>query len=142
NPGWALAVDSATFIVSGILRAQMRIARTDRPPRTHLLTDIREGWGEFRSRTWVWVMVASFGFFQLTLFPALLVLGPVVAKAHLGGPGAWAAILSSQGIGSLAGGAIALRYHARRPIVAATLFCVPMGLVLLLLGVAAPVLLP
>jgi hypothetical protein len=139
NPGWALAVDAASFIVSGILRAQMRIARTARPPRTHLLTDIRDGWSEFLSRTWLWVMVSSFGFFQLTLFPALLVLGPVVATAHLGGAGAWGAILAFQAGGSVIGGLLALRLRPKRPLVAGCLLMTPTAGFLALLGAAAPV---
>jgi hypothetical protein len=103
-----------------------------------MIRELREGWGEFISRTWLWTMVASFGFFQLSLFPALLVLGPVVAKDHLGGAGAWALILSFQGAGALFGGLLALRLHFSRPLVAATLLCLPIAGVLALLGAAAP----
>jgi MFS family permease len=139
NPGWALAGDAASFFIAAALQLQLRIAHAERPPRTNVLRELREGWTEFVSRTWLWTMVASFGFFQLTLFPAMLVLGPTVAKTHLGGAGAWAAILSSQGIGGLAGATLAMRYHARRPLVAATLLCLPIAVLLLLLGAAAPV---
>ena len=82
-------------------------------------------------------MVASFGLFQLTLFPALLVLGP--SESHLGGAGAWGLILAFQGVGSIFGGLSALREQLRRPLVAATLLCVPIALLLALLGAAAPV---
>src|SRR5262249_14047192 len=85
NPGCALAVDAATFFVTASLQFQLRIAPSERSERTHIFHELREGWAEFTSRTWLWTMVASFGLFQLTLFPALLVLGPSVAKAHLGG---------------------------------------------------------
>jgi hypothetical protein len=104
-----------------------------------MLHELREGWTEFASRTWLWTMVASFGLFQLTLFPALLVLGPTVAKSHLGGAGAWGVILAFQGVGSIFGGLVALRLHPRRPLVAATLLCLPIALMLALLGAAAPV---
>ena len=56
-------------------------------------------------------IVASFAFFQLTFFPALLVLGPYVAKTRLGGPGAWGAILAVEAAGALVGGLLALRVH-------------------------------
>jgi Transmembrane secretion effector len=139
NPGWALAADAASFIVSGLLRAQMRIARTGRPQRARLLNDLRDGWGEFTSRTWVWVMVASFGFFQLTLFPAMLILGPVVAKEHLGGAGAWGAILAFQAAGSVAGGLLALRLRPERPLLVSCILMVPTAGFLALLGLAAPI---
>jgi predicted MFS family arabinose efflux permease len=139
NPGWALAADAATFFVTAGLQLQLRIPKAERPPRTRMLHELREGWSEFASRTWLWTIVGSFGLFQLTLFPALLVLGPVVAKAHLGGAGVWGIILAFQGAGSILGGLIALRLHPRRPLVAATLLCVPIALMLALLGAAAPV---
>jgi hypothetical protein len=103
-----------------------------------MIRELREGWSEFASRTWLWSMVASFGFFQLSLFPALLVLGPVVAETHLGGAGAWGLILAFQGAGALFGGLMALRLHFSRPLVAATLLCLPIAGVLALLGAAAP----
>jgi hypothetical protein len=139
NPGWALAVDAATFFVSAAFCAQLRIAESERPKRSHMIHELREGWSEFASRTWLWTIVASFGFFQLTLFPALLVLGPIVAKTQLGGPSAWGLILAFQGVGSVVGGVLALRLHPRRPLVASTLLCLPIAGVLALLGASAPV---
>jgi hypothetical protein len=139
NPGWALAADATTFLISGLLRAELRIGPADRPERRSLLVDLHEGWGEFKSRTWVWAMVASFGFFQLTLFPAMLVLGPVIAKAHLGGAGAWGAILAFQAAGSVIGGLVALRFAPRRPLLASCFLMLPTAGFLALLGAAAPV---
>jgi MFS family permease len=139
NPGWALAGDAASFFVMAALYLQLRIAPTERPPRTRMLHELREGWSEFAARSWLWTMVASFGLFQLTLFPALLVLGPTVAKFHLGGAGVWGLILAFQGVGSIIGGLVALRLHPSRPLVAATLLCVPTALLLALLGAVAPV---
>jgi len=43
------------------------------------------------------------------------VLGPVVAREHLGGPAAWGAITAAEGVGLIAGGIISLRYTPRRP---------------------------
>ena len=139
NPGWALAADAASFVVCAVLYAQLRIAASDRPPRTRMVHELREGWSEFTARTWLWTMVLSFGLFQLTLFPALLVLGPTVAKQQLGGAGAWGAILAFQGAGSIAGGLLALRLRPRRPLLAATVLCIPIALLLALIGAAAPV---
>jgi MFS family permease len=137
NPGWALMADAASFGASALLRLRMRIASADRTPRTRLLHELREGWGEFVARTWLWTIVASFGLFQLTLFPAMLVLGPVVAKTHLGGAGAWGAILASQAVGSVVGGLAALRVRPRRPLLVATLLTLPIAGFLAILGLAA-----
>ncbi|HEY6961971.1 MAG TPA: MFS transporter [Gaiellaceae bacterium] len=139
NPGWALAADAASFFVVASLQFRLRIAASERPERTRMLHELRVGWGEFTARTWLWTMVASFGLFQLTLFPALLVLGPTVAKTDLGGAASWGLILAFQGVGSIFGGLSALRLQPPRPLVAATLLCVPIALLLALLGAAAPV---
>ena len=104
-----------------------------------MLHELREGWSEFVARRWLVTMVVYFGLFQLTMFPALLVLGPTVAKEHLGGAGAWGLILACQGVGSILGGMIALRLRPRRPLIASTLLCAPMAVMLVLLGAAAPV---
>ena len=42
-------------------------------------------------------------------------LGPQIARLSLGGPGAWAAIVVALGVGSIAGGVIALRARPRHP---------------------------
>ena len=139
NPGWALLVDATTFVASGLLRSQLRIVGAVRAASAGLVGDLLNGWHEFVSRTWVWVMVASFGFFQLSLFPAELVLGPVVAKTHLGGAGAWGAILAFQAAGSVVGGMLALRLRPARPLLASTLMMLPTAAFLALLGAAAPV---
>src|SRR5215212_4221811 len=80
------------------------------------LTELREGWREFRSRTWLWVdglysALAN----ALTLAP-LFALGPVVAQRELGGASAWATIVTFAGVGALAGGALAIRVKPERPL--------------------------
>lgn len=139
NPGWALAVDAATFFVAAALRQQMRLAPSTPRTRQPMWHELREGWSEFTSRSWVWAMVAGFGFFQLSLFPSLLVLGPVVAKHHLGGAGPWGVILAFQSVGSVVGGLLAMKLRPRRPLVAALVVVLPVAAELALLGAAAPV---
>jgi MFS family permease len=137
NPGWALAADAGSFIISAALRLQLRLTEVERQPRTRLWRELSEGWAEFRARTWCWTMVSSFGLFQLTLFPSLLVLGPVVARNDLGGAGSWGAVLSSQAAGSVVGGLVALHIRPSRPLVASALLTVPTSLLLALLGIPA-----
>jgi MFS family permease len=140
SPGWALAADAASFGASALLLAAMRLPmRTVRVAGASVLGDLRDGWQEFTSRTWVWVMVVSFGLFQMTLFPALVVLGPYVAKTELGGASAWGTILAFQAVGAIIGGLVALRVRPGRPLVASALLAVPMAGMLALLGGAAPV---
>jgi predicted MFS family arabinose efflux permease len=113
--GWALAIDATTFAVSAFFLAQLRLPPQVTLPPQSFLRDLREGWHEFSSRTWVWVIViaASIGNMMSSVF---IVLGALVAKTSLGGPRAWAVILASLGVGSLIGGFVALRVRVRRPL--------------------------
>jgi hypothetical protein len=139
GPGWAFAVDSATFVVSAAFLAALRIERELREARTRFVADLVEGWREFTSRTWVWVSVTHFAFFHLLVLAPFWVLAPIVAEEELGGAGAYATILSAMGIGAILGGLLALRVEPKRPLATAfvlILFEVP---VYLTLAAAAPV---
>jgi predicted MFS family arabinose efflux permease len=138
SPGIALAIDAASFAGAALLLARIRI-----PPRAataehpHFLRELREGWREFTSRTWLWSTVVIFGIgnFFFMFWP---VLGPTVAKEHLGGAGAWAKILVANGIGAVVGGAFALRYRPKLPLVACVLWPMLMCIQLLTLALQTP----
>ncbi len=138
QPGWALAADALTFAVSAVLLIRIDLPRTLRATGRSILADFRDGWNEFVSRSWLVAIIIAFGLFQLTYFPALLVLGPYVAKHDLGGAGAWGTILSLEAAGALAGGFLALRVRFSRPLIATMLLVLPAGIVLVLLGLSAP----
>ncbi len=137
-PGWALAADAVTFTLSAIFLVQIDLPRALRMSGRNVLTDFRDGWREFTSRPWLVAVVSYFGVFQLTYFPALLVLGPYVAKRDLGGAKAWGTILAFEAVGALLGGILALRLRFARPLLATILLSVPAGVVVLLLGLSAP----
>jgi MFS family permease len=80
-----------------------------------MLTELREGWSEFRSHTWLWVIVAEFCVVMMAWYGAFSVLGPVVARAHLGGAAAWGAITAADAFGLITGGLVSLRFTPRRP---------------------------
>ena len=80
-----------------------------------MLTELREGWTEFRQHTWLWATVIQFCLVMMAFNGGFLVLGPVVARAHLGGAAAWGAISASDACGLIAGGLVSLRYTPRRP---------------------------
>ncbi len=115
GPGWALAVDAVSFGVSAFYLAQLRLPTQEKLPRQSFLADLHEGWREFSSRTWVWVIVlaASIGNMMTSVFA---VLGALISKESLGGPLAWTLIIASLGVGSLIGGFASLRIHVRRPL--------------------------
>jgi hypothetical protein len=138
TPATAISVDAATFFVSAALISSMRLAPALRGATKSIIGDLHDGWREFITRPWAVAMVASFGFFQLSYFPALLVLGPLVAKNQLGGPGAWGLILAVESAGAVIGGLFALRLRFSRILVASELFVLPAGLLLAALAVPLP----
>jgi MFS family permease len=104
-----------------------------------MFADLREGWQEFRSRTWIWVIVSQFSVFHLLVLPPLFVLGAVVSKNDYGGPRAWAVALTANGLGAVAGGLVALHVRVRRPLLVATVGTLGLGLFLTALALRAPV---
>jgi hypothetical protein len=135
---WAITADSVSFLASAALIASMHLAPTVRMVSKSIVGDLREGWQEFIERSWVVAMVISFGLFQLTYFPALLVLGPLVAKEELGGAGAWGTILAVESAGAVLGGLFALRVKFDRPLVACQLLVLPAGVLLATIAVPLP----
>ena len=107
-------------------------------PRPSLWREAREGWAEFRSRTWLWVTTVQFAMFNMITWAPYLVLGPVLAHDYLGGARAWGLIMGANGAGAVAGGLAALGRRPRRPLVVATLATFGYPVPCLLLALRAP----
>ena len=132
SPGWAILIDGVTYLLSVVSLALIRIDWQSVEQSEPFIALLRQGWREFWSRTWLWVIVIEFSLVN-ALFASFLVLGPVVAKQSLGGATAWGTILAAGGVGSVIGGIVMLKIHPRRPLLIATLstlvFPVPLFLV-------------
>ncbi len=139
SPGWGLAFDSVTFLASGAFLLALRITPTKLQARRSTLTELREGWRAFSSRRWLWASVLFFTLYIALVYAPWQVLGPVVAREHLGGAAAWAAISASLGAGAVAGGLLGMRWRPRLPLrVAFLVFLVSGPALLVLLGAHAP----
>ncbi len=138
GPGWALAVDAATFGISAAFLARLRLPERAARAAVSFLDDLREGWTAFRSRRWVWTFVAAAGIVNL-LWGAWSVLGPVLADRDLGGAAAWGSILAAMGVGAVAGSLLAIRAAPRRPLVVSSLSIGMVATPLALLAAGAPV---
>jgi MFS family permease len=136
--GWAIAIDGATYAVSAVCLARLHLAAQAPPPRESFAAQLRTGWTEFRSRTWLWVIVVQFGLFGLLSYAPFVVLGAVIADRTLGGATAWGLILAAQGGGSIVGGLAVLRARPRRPLVVATLGTFTFAGPVALLALGAP----
>jgi MFS family permease len=139
SPGWAVAVDAATFAVSAATLVFLRLPTHVRSLPQRFLRDLADGWKEFTSRTWVWVTVVVAGALGNFFTAALTALGPAVAKEHLGGAGAWAATIAGLGAGALAGAVLVLRLHGHRPLVAASFGWMLLALPSLAVAFLAPI---
>jgi predicted MFS family arabinose efflux permease len=119
--GWAIAVDAATFAVSAVCLGLLRL-----PPGTvpsgpwRVLSGLHTGWREFRSRSWVWSMIATASLSNM-LYAVFTVLGPVLSERELGGRGAWGLVIASFGAGAVLGSTAGVWLRPRRPLRTASL---------------------
>ncbi len=148
GPAAVVAADAASFAASvlalGLLRmpapAPAEAPGAARRAHRSLLGDMGEGWAEFRSRTWVWVVSVQFAFFNLITWAPWMLLGPVMGRAYLGGAAVWGAIMAVQGAGAIVAGLGSLGRRPRRPLVIATIgtFCYALPDIPMALHAAAP----
>ncbi|MGN9843540.1 MFS transporter [Nonomuraea sp. H19] len=138
--GWALTASGVMFAAAGVLITLLRLTPGERPQgeQHSVLADLRDGWREFRSRQWLWVVVAQFSLLVMAIQAGHGVLGPLWAKENQGGPLAWSAFLAGEAIGMIAGVLFSIRLRPSRPILVAVLLCLPTALPYVLLGLDAP----
>jgi MFS family permease len=139
NPGIVFVVDAATFAVSATSLAMLRLPRSRREgERQSFLADLKGGWHELVTHTWLWVIVAWASTFLCIVIAPFMTLGPVVAKESLGGAAAWGLIAAGWGAGALGGGLLALRWKPSRPMLACTLLVLLIAPSVALLALRAP----
>ncbi len=136
--GWALIVAGLLYGVATALSVLLPRGGTLAEPGESPLRQLRDGWGEFRSRQWLFICVFQWAVMLMVLQASHGVLGPVVAKAELGGASGWTVVLSGEALGAILGVGVALLWRPRRPILVATLLTFTAAAPQLLLGVSAP----
>jgi MFS family permease len=139
GPGWALAADSASFLVAAALLVRVRASNAPPTQRQSFWAELAAGWRTVVSTRWLCVSLVQFGLIQLVVLGPLYVLGPWVAQQALGGADVWGLILTAFGVGNLVGSLVAFRTRPRRPLQA--LFAVSMLFapsLFLLAGAAQP----
>ncbi len=142
GPGWAFGLDAVTFAISAMCLSGIRVASKAEAAvdaGDSVFEDLREGWREFRQRTWLWVIVLEFAALNALVFAPFYVLGAAIADQALGGAAAWAVILTAAGAGQLAGGLLALVCRPDRPLLVGTMLLVSWAAPLLLLAYGASV---
>ncbi|GAA1259938.1 MFS transporter [Sphaerisporangium rubeum] len=115
GPGWAMTVCGVGLFGTVPLLLAIRAGGAQGVPGTGMLRELRDGWSEFVSHTWLWAIVAQFAVVLMAWYGGFQVLGPAVAKAHLGGPAAWGLITAAEAAGLIVGGLASLLFTPRRP---------------------------
>jgi MFS family permease len=139
SPGTALAVDAVTFLVSAafLWRIKAPGVRSEEEEGEPFLFELRHGWREFSSRSWMVAVVLGAAVTNAIFFPVFQVLGPTVARESLGGSSAWALIAAMWGAGGLLGGVVALNIRPRRPLLLSESFILLFSIPVVLLAIPA-----
>ncbi|WP_406447402.1 MFS transporter [Streptomyces sp. NBC_00876] len=141
--GTVYAIDAGTFVLSALCLALIRLAPkgafpqadSESPGGSSLRRDLRRGWFEFRSRTWMWAVILIWVGYGVLLFGPLVPLSSALIGARLG-PNAYGLAVSFLGVGTVLGGLLALRLRPARPLAAGATamalftvlpFCVALG---------------
>ncbi|MGY0230762.1 MFS transporter [Longispora urticae] len=112
---WAFAVDGATFAVSIVTLLAIPLPRVARSEAAQgVFREAVEGIRAVWKRPWVAVIMAQ-GTVQVVIgFAPFTVLLPIVALDRYGASG-YGTLAFFQGVGSILGGLLILRYRPRRP---------------------------
>lgn len=116
SPGAVFAAHAATYGISALCLLVLRLppARPGSQPHSDgFRADLVQGWREFRSRTWLWGVIAVFGVLMITTTgPTVPLVATLVVQEH--GSGAYGLVNSALGAGTVLGGLLALRLRPRR----------------------------
>ncbi|HEX4787105.1 MAG TPA: MFS transporter [Actinospica sp.] len=140
GPGWSLTICGVGMLGTLPLLASLQAKANERPEHheANLRRELREGWQEFVKHAWVWGTVIEYLIANACWYGGLLVLGPVVAKAHLGGPAAWGWLNAAFSVGLILGGVLALRFMPKRPMLWVTTLAIPLGVACWAVGALWP----
>ncbi|MFE9444114.1 MFS transporter [Streptomyces sp. NPDC006602] len=119
SPGGVFVAHAATYAVSALCLLLLRLppSTPGSRPTGHgggaFRADMVEGWREFRSRTWLWAVIAVWCLYMIAVWgPTVPLVATEVVQEY--GPGAYGLINSALGAGTVVGGFLALRLRPRR----------------------------
>jgi MFS family permease len=150
GPATVIALDAASYGASVLALGLLRLPGRPAPEGTAAVTppatgstfrrDLRDGWADFASRTWLWVTTVQFALFNLITWAPWMLLGPVLARDYLGGAAVWGVIMAVQGAGAILASLLCLGRKPGRPVMAATIgtFCYALPDLPMVLHAAAP----
>ncbi|MEU3060603.1 MFS transporter [Streptomyces subrutilus] len=117
SPATVFAVDAATFAISGVCLVALRLPRFEADRSQSTLHNLRTGWDEFRSRSWLWAVILIWWVLGVFVWGPVTPLGAAaIIEAH--GKAAFGYAESAFGAGCVLGGLIAIRVRPARPLLA------------------------
>lgn len=118
--GVTLLIDGLTFGISALLVASLKPAKQEQLVVASLIEDLRLGWREFISHTWLWVIVLQFSLIVAAGESLFGLIGPAVTLDEMGGVSDWKHIATSFGLGTLTGGVVGMIVKPSHPMRFAT----------------------
>jgi MFS family permease len=140
GPGFAFAIDAATFLVSAAFLVRLRPReRGVVAERTTVLAELRDGWSQVRSRRWVWTIILVFSIGVFAGFGPYMTLGPTVSIEHWDTRAVYGILASVMGAGTIVGALIGFRWRPRHPMQTGMLLSLPWPAFFVLFALGLPV---
>lgn len=120
--GETFALDAATFLFSAVLlipvRPRSRGVETSPEARraSSAFSELRQGFHEVASRSWVWVTILAYTVTMMTFFATWTSLGPSAIRNVYGSVGTYGVLEAILGVGSVVGSLLGTVWHPRRPL--------------------------
>ncbi|MEE1782837.1 MFS transporter [Streptomyces sp. SP17BM10] len=138
GPGWVLGLDAVCFLIAAGLRFLLEAEAAPAASGATMLSELRDGWREFASRRWLWMVVLQFSVLVACVGAVESVYGPVVAEKRLGGAADWGLAMAAYGVGLVVTGLLMVRWQPRRILLVGNWGVFLFGVPALALALAAP----
>ena len=118
--GWALVIDALTFLIAGALVYPLsklpQPGQAEQGEKVNFLRELKLGWKEFKTRTWLVTIVFAFAFINMTFEAIWAVLGALQTREHYDGAATWGLVLGFMSLGFLLGTVIANKIRPKYPL--------------------------
>lgn len=117
GPAWAMVAQAAGWLIAIPILAMVRLPPPPAAGGVTLFHDLRTGWHEFWSRTWLWTIVLAFMIMNAIHVGAWSVAGPYIAKNNdLLGISGWGWVVGAEGLGVLVMTLLLMWFPLKRPL--------------------------
>lgn len=117
GPAWVMVLQAVGWALAIVFLALVKLPPPVRGERTSLFHDLHDGWREFWSRPWLWIVVLAFMVLNAIHAGAWGVAGPYIAKNDpLLGITGWGWVVGAEGAGVIVMTLVLLWLPLRRPL--------------------------